>query len=139
MTILRMCSMGGKHRQLHSNRLASSFISPKSSMLWSSSLTDTFINITNITTTNITIYSLVSVTQSNSSQSQPPNSTFTCQIQPPAYGAAYNAQGGGISMQVPMQAPRWPLSKMKNHRIYPTKNKCNKQTYKQMLKLGVQI
>ena len=99
----------------------------------------TFINITNITTTNITIYSLVSVTQSNSSQSQPPNSTFTCQIQPPAYGAAYNAQGGGISMQVPMQAPRWPLSKMKNHRIYPTKNKCNKQTYKQMLKLGVQI
>merc|ERR1712110_583634 len=26
--------------------------------------------------------------------------------QPPAYGAAYNAQAGGISMQVPMQAPR---------------------------------
>ena len=28
-------------------------------------------------------------------------------MQAPAYGAAYNAQAGGISMQVPMQAPRW--------------------------------
>ena len=33
--------------------------------------------------------------------------TSTFDTQPPAYGAAYNAQAGGILMQVPMQAPRW--------------------------------
>ena len=33
MTILRMCSLVGKHRHLHSNRSTSSFLSPSSSTL----------------------------------------------------------------------------------------------------------
>ena len=45
-------------------------------------------------------------------------------MQPPAYGAAYNAQGGGISMQVPMQAPRCLLATKKKRMMRECLNEC---------------
>jgi len=153
--ILRMCSLGGKHRHHHSNRLTSSFLLvPVASMLWSVSHNHTITQF-NFYISNpassiwrslteikrlikhvqlltlggakstsptslqpISPYIHLSVSHSHTiTQSLNHSSTFTFQIQPPAYGAAYNAQAGGISMQVPMQAPRCLFVKMKKKRM----------------------
>ena len=56
-------------------------------------------------------------------------------MQAPAYGAAYNAQAGGISMQVPMQAPRYSLATTtKQNKMQEREQKLMQQTNTQILK-----
>ena len=140
-----MCSLGGKHRHHHSNRLTSSFLLvPVASMLWSVSHNHTITqfnfyisnpassiwrSLTEIkrlikhvqlltlggakSTSLQPISPFIHLSVSHSHTITATQINFSFQIQPPAYGAAYNAQAGGISMQVPMQAPRCLFVKMK--------------------------